>query len=364
MWVPVSPRSSRERRARAGAAAPRPEGVPAVDRDRDGGPIDTSDVSSAVNQVASLSRSRSGGYQRLRHVRRQRGRPALSLVLPARVVDVGVPGSSANLGPGFDCLGVALPLPLRGARQRARPGPLAVQVRGEGADELPDDASNLVVARSWPSGADGDGLGVEIDNELPLAAGCGSSAAAIVAGLAAADAPAQRPAAIDRERLYARAVGHRGPPRQRRGERHRRLHDRRRRPAAGAPHRAARGLGLRARRAARAAGDAARPGPRWPSRSPAPRRPERAARRAAGLVALHRQRRRPVGRAVRPAARDARAHLVPTFARLAAAGRPHRRARRDAVRRRPERAASGAARPTSSAAPSAWPARSPPSSCT
>ena len=65
--------------------------------------------------------------------------------MTGRVVDVAVPGSSANLGPGYDCLGVALPLSLR-VRVTERPGPLEVAVRGEGADTLPHDATNLVVA--------------------------------------------------------------------------------------------------------------------------------------------------------------------------------------------------------------------------
>ncbi len=111
---------------------------------------------------------------------------------------ISVPGSSANLGPGFDCLGVALPLRLTVTVER-RPGPLAVRLHGEGARELPADGSNLIARQL------GDGLHdlvLDISNELPLAAGCGSSAAAIVAGLAARDALAGReidPAALIRE---------------------------------------------------------------------------------------------------------------------------------------------------------------------
>jgi homoserine kinase len=121
---------------------------------------------------------------------------------------VSVPGSSANLGPGFDCLGVALPMRLVVTISR-RPGPLAVTVTGEGAAELPADATNLVVRTMLAAGR-GDGLAVAIDNALPLAAGCGSSAAAIVAGTAAADALAGR--ALDRDAVYARAVAIEGHP--------------------------------------------------------------------------------------------------------------------------------------------------------
>jgi homoserine kinase len=103
-------------------------------------------------------------------------------------VHVDVPGSSANLGPGYDCLAIALPLRLRVAVER-RPGPLAVDVVGEGADALPRDASNLIAATLLAElDEQGDDLAIAIDNAIPLGAGCGSSAAAIVAALAAADA--------------------------------------------------------------------------------------------------------------------------------------------------------------------------------
>ena len=60
-------------------------------------------------------------------------------------VSVEVPGSSANLGPGYDTMGVALPLFLR-LTVTPCAGPLAVQLQGEGADALPADCSNLVVS--------------------------------------------------------------------------------------------------------------------------------------------------------------------------------------------------------------------------
>ncbi len=100
---------------------------------------------------------------------------------------VDVPGSSANLGPGYDCLAIALPFRLRVEVER-RPGPLGVRVSGEGADALPADASNLVVSTLLTELDErGDDLAVDVRNDIPLGAGCGSSAAAIVAALAAAD---------------------------------------------------------------------------------------------------------------------------------------------------------------------------------
>lgn len=100
---------------------------------------------------------------------------------------VSAPATSANLGPGFDCLAVALDLGNAVVISR-RPGPLAVTVTGEGAGEVPEDAGNLV-CRSLASGLGSlDGLHVECRNRIPLGRGLGSSAAAVCAGLVAANA--------------------------------------------------------------------------------------------------------------------------------------------------------------------------------
>ena len=95
---------------------------------------------------------------------------------------VRVPASSANLGPGFDALAAALSIELElevaeGAR-----------VRGAAADVpgVPLDRSNLCV-RAFEALHPADGLSFEIRSKIPPAAGLGSSAAAIVAGLVAAD---------------------------------------------------------------------------------------------------------------------------------------------------------------------------------
>ena len=100
---------------------------------------------------------------------------------------VSAPATSANLGPGFDTLGLALDLG-NAVVIRRRPGPLAVRVTGEGAGELPEDETNLV-CRALASGlGDLDGLEIECRNRIPLARGMGSSAAAACAGLVAANA--------------------------------------------------------------------------------------------------------------------------------------------------------------------------------
>ncbi|MGD9572634.1 MAG: homoserine kinase [Thermoleophilia bacterium] len=100
---------------------------------------------------------------------------------------VSAPATSANLGPGFDCLAVALDLGNAVVVTR-RPGPLAVTVTGEGAGEVPEDGTNLV-CRALAAGLGSlDGLHVECRNRIPLSRGLGSSAAAVCSGLVAANA--------------------------------------------------------------------------------------------------------------------------------------------------------------------------------
>ena len=93
---------------------------------------------------------------------------------------VRVPASSANLGPGYDVLAAALSLYLE----------VDVQETGEFAVitdlDVPRDRSNLVV-RAFEKLHPADGITFQVKAEIPLAAGLGSSAAAIVAGLVAAD---------------------------------------------------------------------------------------------------------------------------------------------------------------------------------
>lgn len=94
---------------------------------------------------------------------------------------VRVPASSANLGPGFDVLAAALSLHLE--LEVSETGSFEVD---SGGLAVPLDRTNLCV-RAFERLHRADGLRFEIRSEIPLAAGLGSSAAAIVAGLAAAD---------------------------------------------------------------------------------------------------------------------------------------------------------------------------------
>jgi homoserine kinase len=100
-------------------------------------------------------------------------------------VRVTVPATSANLGPGFDALGLALSLQDE-LRAHVTPSGLQLDVAGEGAD-YPRDEGNLVV-RAMRAGFDRlggqpPGLALSCRNRIPHGRGLGSSAAAIVGGL-------------------------------------------------------------------------------------------------------------------------------------------------------------------------------------
>jgi len=103
------------------------------------------------------------------------------------VLTITAPATSANLGPGFDVLALAIDLANEVLIVR-REGPLTVHVEGEGADEVPADADNLF-CRALASGIGSlDGLEITCRNRIPFGRGLGSSAAAVCAGLVAANA--------------------------------------------------------------------------------------------------------------------------------------------------------------------------------
>ena len=101
---------------------------------------------------------------------------------------VRVPATTANMGPGFDCLGMALDV-WNSVNVEPSSSGLEIIVEGEGADSLPTDASNLMykgfrlpfdgLAKPVPS------VRMTCHNEIPLGRGLGSSSAAAVAGLLA-----------------------------------------------------------------------------------------------------------------------------------------------------------------------------------
>jgi homoserine kinase len=131
-------------------------------------------------------------------------------------VRVEVPATSANLGPGFDSLGLALELRDRLEAEVLDQG-LVVEVAGHGADTVPRDGSHLVV-RAMRAGFDAlgeqpAGLRLACDNAIPHARGLGSSSAAIVGGLALARALVVDGAArLDDDALFRLAAELEGHP--------------------------------------------------------------------------------------------------------------------------------------------------------
>jgi len=110
------------------------------------------------------------------------------------VVRVRAPATSANLGPGFDALGLALTL-YDEVDAWIRPAGLSIEISGEGADLAEAGEEHLVVramrAAFAVTGTQPPGIGLRCVNRIPHGRGLGSSAAAIVAGILAARALAR-----------------------------------------------------------------------------------------------------------------------------------------------------------------------------
>ena len=134
--------------------------------------------------------------------------------VPGTGVRVRVPATSANLGPAFDCAGLAL-----GRHDEVEfsvtGGGLEVVMHGEGAATLPADESHLVV-RSFRAACDElgwqpSGLRVVAANDIPQGRGMGSSAAAVVAGVVGAWALCRGTEGVDTDavlRLVTEIEGH------------------------------------------------------------------------------------------------------------------------------------------------------------
>jgi homoserine kinase len=128
-------------------------------------------------------------------------------------VTVEAPASTANLGPGFDALALALDMHLRVTVTPLDHGSEQLIVEGEGADEIGLDAGNrflIGLERGLQVvGLEPPVMRIEMNNEIPLARGLGSSAAAVVAGLRAAEALAETELGIERLHAIASEVdGH------------------------------------------------------------------------------------------------------------------------------------------------------------
>lgn len=116
------------------------------------------------------------------------------MTIPAGAsVTLRVPASSANLGPGFDCVGLALGIWDEATVTVTEEPGLVIEVTGAGSDSVPRDESHLIhrtMSTTWrhlgvPAP---DGLRLSTRNAVPHGRGLGSSATAIVMGVAAAQA--------------------------------------------------------------------------------------------------------------------------------------------------------------------------------
>ncbi|MCI7612151.1 MAG: homoserine kinase [Selenomonadaceae bacterium] len=113
--------------------------------------------------------------------------------MEVKSVKVRVPGTSANCGPGFDCLGVACTIYNELELTLLKEERLDIKITGDGAENIPVDERNIV----WRSiqklleragkAQEYKGAIIRMDNGVPLSRGLGSSATAIVGGLKAAN---------------------------------------------------------------------------------------------------------------------------------------------------------------------------------
>jgi homoserine kinase len=112
------------------------------------------------------------------------------LTYKATPMQVSVPASAANLGPGFDALGLALELRDIYVAQILDDEVFDVDVTGEGADEVKKDSKHLVIKAMMAGfefmGGKPRGIALRALNSIPHGRGLGSSAAAIVGGLSLA----------------------------------------------------------------------------------------------------------------------------------------------------------------------------------
>lgn len=127
-------------------------------------------------------------------------------------VRVTVPATSANLGPGFDSMGLALGL-ANSVELSVTDNGLTVEICGEGAGITPEDETNMVVKAAYTVFKQVDyrprGLHFTLTNSIPLASGLGSSAAAWIGGMVAANTLLDEPLSGDRLlTLAVKAEGH------------------------------------------------------------------------------------------------------------------------------------------------------------
>ncbi|WP_271394414.1 homoserine kinase [Neomicrococcus lactis] len=141
---------------------------------------------------------------------------ALPRIASGQTVNVRVPATSANLGPGFDVLGLALNVHDEIRLETKNDDAVSVLVEGEGAASLPSDETHLVartIREFWAAeGCEPTGFVLTAKNVIPHGRGMGSSAAAIVSALWAANATLPEDKQLEPVELFQRAAILEGHP--------------------------------------------------------------------------------------------------------------------------------------------------------
>ncbi len=129
-------------------------------------------------------------------------------------VTVRVPGTTANCGPGFDTIGIACTIYNELTLTLSDQGGFTLSVEGEGSGSIPTNDRNIALlsvrAVLRQVNKHYGGIDIKMNNNIPLARGLGSSAAAIVAGLVAANAATG--GKLSKEELLALATAQEGHP--------------------------------------------------------------------------------------------------------------------------------------------------------
>ncbi len=129
-------------------------------------------------------------------------------------ITIRVPATSANLGPGFDSLGIALDLWNEAEFIPTNDKKISLMIEGEGWDKLPTGASNAIVDAALQvynlAGKPYHGMQIRCINRVPLSSGLGSSSAALLTGMLGANAMIGEP--FSREEILRLAIETEGHP--------------------------------------------------------------------------------------------------------------------------------------------------------
>jgi homoserine kinase len=129
-------------------------------------------------------------------------------------ITVRVPATSANLGPGFDALGLALDLWNEAVFTPTDDKKISLTIEGEGREELPTNADNAIVDAALQvynlAGKSYRGMQIHCINRVPLSSGLGSSSAALLTGMLGANAMLGEP--FSREEILKLAIETEGHP--------------------------------------------------------------------------------------------------------------------------------------------------------